>query len=106
MFMWRAVDRQGEVLALLVQKRRNKKPALNLLKNQGVLPERIVTDGLKSYPAAMKKLGCLHLHDPGQLRDNNRVENSHLPVRRRERKMQRFKSRGQAPRFVSTHSAI
>ena len=49
---------------------------------------------------------CFHRHDPGRLRDNNRVENSHLPVRRRERKMQRFKSQGQAQRFVSTHSAI
>lgn len=110
MFMWRAVDREGEVLDMLVQKRCNKAAALKLLrkllKNQGFLPERIVTDGLGSYPAAMKELGCLERHHPGRLRDNNRVENSHLPVRRRERKMQRFKSQGQAQRFVSTHSAI
>lgn len=65
-----------------------------------------MTDGLRSYKAAMKILGCRHRHHPGRLRDNNRVENSHLPVRRRERKMQRFKSQGQAQRFVSTHSAI
>jgi len=110
MFMWRAVDREGEVLDMLVQKRRNKEAALKLLrkllKNQGIVPERIVTDGLRSYPAAMRNLGCLHLHHPGRLRDNNRAENSHLPVRRRERKMQRFKSQGQAQQFVSTHSAI
>ncbi|WP_338468154.1 IS6 family transposase [Novosphingobium sp. ZN18A2] len=110
MFMWRAVDREGEVLDVLVQKRRNKKAAVKLLrkllKNQGYVPDEIVTDGLKSYPAAMKVLGCSHLHRPGRLRDNNRVENSHLPVRRRERKMQRFKSHGQAQRFVSTHSAV
>ncbi len=108
--MWRAADKEGEVLDVLVQKRRNKAATLKLLrklfKNQGEPPERIVTDGLASYKAAMKVLGCRGKHYPGRLRDNNRVENSHLPVRRRERKMQRFKSQGQAQRFVSTHSAI
>jgi len=108
--MWRAVDREGEVLDMLVQKRRNKAAALKLLKkllkNQGFVPEKIVTDGLTSYRAVLKKLKCMHLHHPGRLRDNNRVENSHLPVRRRERKMQRFKSQGQAQRFVSIHGAI
>ncbi len=110
MWMWRAVDKEGEVLDVLVQKRRNKAAALKLLrkllKNQGFQPEAIVTDGLASYKAAMRDLGCLDRHRPGRLRDNNRAENSHLPVRRRERKMQRFKSQGQAQRFVSTHSAI
>ena len=110
MYMWRAVDSEGEVLDMLVQKRRNRKAALKLLKkllrNQGFVPERFVTDGLASYPAALKMLKCQRRHKPGRLRDNNRVENSHLPVRRRERKMQRFKSQGQAQRFVSTHSAI
>lgn len=102
-FMWRAVDKEGEVLDALVQKRRNKTAALKLLrkllKNQGAPPEAIVTDGLRSYKAAMKIMGCQDRHRPGRLRDNNRVENSHLPVRRRERKMQRFKSQGQAQRF-------
>lgn len=110
MFMWRAVDREGEVLDVLVQKRRNKAAALKLLrkllKNQGFMPDAIVTDGLASYKAATRELGCRSRHKPGRLRDNNRVENSHLPVRRRERKMQRFKSQGQAQRFVSAHSAI
>ena len=96
MYMWRAVDKEGEVLDVLVQKRRNKTAALKLLrkllKNQGAVPESIVTDGLASYRAALKVLGCADRHAPGRLRDNNRVENSHLPVRRRERKMQRFKS--------------
>ena len=77
-----------------------------LLKNQGFMPEKIVTDGLASYSAAMKIRGCEDRHKPGRLRDNNRVENSHLPIRRRERKMQRFKSQGQAQRFVSTHGAV
>jgi transposase-like protein len=110
MYMWRAVDKEGEVLDVLVQKRRNKTAALKLLrkllKNQGFVPEAIVTDGLRPYPATMKVLGCQHRHKPGRLRDNNRVENSHLPVRRRERKMQRFKSQGQAQRFVAAHGVI
>ena len=98
------------MLEVLVQKRRNKAAALKLLrkllKNQGAVPDAIVTDGLPSYRAAMKVLGCADRHTPRRLRDNNRAENSHLPVRRRERKMQQFKSQGQAQRFVSTHSAI
>jgi putative transposase len=110
MWMWRAVDDESEVLDVLVQKRRNKAAALKLLrkllKHQGGRPEKIVTDGLASYKAAMRILGCADRHRPGRLRDNNRVENSHLPVRRRERKMQRFKSQGQAQRFVSTHGAV
>ncbi len=77
-----------------------------LLKKQGFRPEKILTDGLRSYKAAMRELGCLDRHFAGRLQENNRVENSHLPVRRRERKMQRFKSQGQAQRFVSTHSAL
>lgn len=110
MFMWRAVDKEGEVLDILVQKRRNKAAALKLLrkllKKQGFVPDEIVTDGLASYRAALRDLGCDDRHKPGRLRDNNRVENSHLSVRRRERKMQRFKSQGQAQRFASTHGAI
>ena len=110
MCMWRAVDMEGEVLDVLVQKRRNRSTALKLLtkflKNQGFVPEKIVTDGLASYQAALKVAGCEAPHQPGRLRENNRAENSHLPVRRRERKMQLFKSQDQAQRFVSTHSAI
>jgi len=108
--IWQAVDTEDDVLNVLVLKRRNKAAALKLLRKflsiPGYLPDEIVTDGLRSYPAAMKDLGCQHRHRPGRLRDNNRVENSHLPVRRRERKMQRVKSQGQAQRFVSTPSAI
>jgi transposase-like protein len=106
MYLWRAVDDEGEVLDVLVQKRRNKQAALKLLKNQGVHPEAIVTDGLASYCAALRELGCQDRHRPGRLRDNNRVESSHLIVRRRERKQQRFKSQGSAQRFLSTHSAV
>ena len=109
-YLWRAVDDEGEVLDVLVQKRRNKVAALKLLrrllKNQGIHPEVIVTDGLTSYPAAMRILGCKDRHHPGRLRDNNRVENSHLVIRRRERQQQKFKSQGSAQRFLSSHGPI
>lgn len=107
--MRRAVDNEAVVLVALVQKRRNKAEALKilikLLKRQGFLPDKIVTDGLASYRAAMKELGCQSRHAPGRSRENNRAENSHLPVRRRERKMQRFKSQCQVQQFISTYSA-
>ena len=95
MYLWRAVDDEGEVLDLVVQRRRDTEAALTLLKrllrNQRVEPQRIVTDGLGSYPAALDQLGLRHLHSPGRLRENNRAENSHLPIRRRERQQQLFK---------------
>ena len=110
MFLWRAVDDEGEVLDLVVQRRRDTEAALVLLKrllrNQSVEPERIVTDGLRSYLAALEALGLRHLHSPGRLRENNRAENSHLPIRRRERQQQLFKSQASAQRFLTTHAAI
>jgi putative transposase len=109
MYLWRAVDDEGEVLDVLVQSRRNKKAALKLvrklLKKQGYLPSIVVTDKLPSYGAALKDLGLSRLHDFGG-RKNSRAENSHQPVRRRERKMQRFKSAGSAQQFLSVHSSI
>ena len=109
MYLWRAVDDEGEVLEVLVQSRRNKKAALKLirklLKKQGFLPSTIVTDKLPSYGAALRDLGLSRCHDFGG-RKNNRAENSHQPVRRRERKMQRFKSAGSAQQFLSVHSSI
>jgi transposase-like protein len=110
MVLWRAVDDEGEVLDVLVQKRRNEAAALKLLrkllKNQGVHPEVIVTDKLPSYAAAARELGLTERHRPGGMRANNRAENSHLQIRRRERKQQRFKSQGSAQRFLSTHAGI
>jgi transposase-like protein len=110
MFLWRAVDDEGEVLDMLVQERRNKSAALRLLrkllKNQGVRPETIVTDKLASYRAAARDLGLTDRHRPGGMRENNRAENSHLPIRRRERKQQKFKSRASAQRFLATHAAV
>ena len=110
MYLWRAVDDEGEVLDVLVQKRRNKAAALNLLrrllKNQGVHPETITTDKLASYGAAVWNLGLSDRHRPGGMRENNRAENSHLLIRRRERKQQKFKSQGSAQRFLATHAAV
>ena len=109
MYLWRAVDSEGEVLDILVQRRRDKRAALKLmrklLKNQGFVPDAFVTDKLPSYGAALGDLGLSQRHDFGG-RKNNRAENSHLPVRQRERRMQRFKSPGSAQRFLSTHAAI
>ena len=110
MWLWRAVDDEGEVMDLLVQTRRNTAAAMKLfrklLKNQGVHPETVTTDGLGSYRAALRKLGILDRHRPGGMRQNNRAENSHLIIRRRERKQQKFKSQGSAQRFLSAHAAI
>jgi putative transposase len=77
-----------------------------LLRNQHVEPETITTDGLRSYAAALEVLGLIDRHRPGRLRDNNRAENSHLSIRRRERKMQGFKSCVSAQQFLETHAAI
>ena len=76
-----------------------------LLRRQGFVPTVIVTDKLRSYGAALRELGFLGSHKQG-LRANNRAENSHQPVRRRERKMQGFKSAKSAQRFVSVHAAV
>ena len=76
-----------------------------LLKKQGFAPKRITTDKLKSYPAAIRIERLSAIHDQG-LRANNRAENSHQPVRRRERKQQRFKSAGSAQRFLAIHAAV
>jgi len=107
-WLWRAVDNEGEVLDFLVQTKRNTKAAkklmIKLLKRQGFAPTRIVTDKLRFYAAAFRSLGLTATHDRG-LRANNRAENSHQPVRRREHKQQRFKSAGSAQRFLAVHAA-
>ena len=76
-----------------------------LLRHQGFVPTVIVTDKLRSYGAALREIGFSGSHEQG-LRANNRAENSHQPVRRRERKMQGFKSAKSAQRFVSVHAAV
>jgi putative transposase len=108
MYLWRAVDCEGEVLDVLVQSRRNKRAALKLmrklLKTQGFVPAAM-TDNLPSYGAALSDLGMKGKHITGG-RSNNRAENSHLPIRQRERRMQKFKSAASAQRFLSTHAAV
>ncbi|MET3615985.1 putative transposase [Rhizobium aquaticum] len=108
-WLWRAVDAEGYVLDALLQSRRNKKAALKLmhklLKGQGVTPRVMVTDKLRSYDAAKRDImpGIEHRSHKGL---NNRAENSHLPIRRRELIMMRFKSAAQCQRFVSNHGPI
>ena len=108
-YLWRAVDAEGEVLDVLVQSKRNKHAALKLmrklLRKYAFVPERLVTDDLRSYSAAVHVLGIQRRHERGRWK-NNRAENSHQPTRRRERKMQRFKSPGSAQKFLSTHAAV
>ena len=98
-----------EVLDFLVQSKRNAQAALKLmrklLKKQGWTPTRITTDKLRSYHVAIRTLGLTAQHIDNK-RANNRAENSHQPVRRRERKQQRFKSPGSAQRFLNIQSAV
>jgi putative transposase len=108
-YLWRAVDQHGVVLDILVQARRNATAAerffKRLLAGLKYKPKRIVTDGLRSYGAARR--GVLpHVRHRTSRYLNNRAENSHRPTRRRERQMQRFKSPGQAQRFMSSHAMI
>jgi len=109
MYLWRAVDHEGEVLDILVQRRRDTRAALRLmrklLKKQGFPPKLLVTDKLRSYASAFRQLGLSCPHEQ-RLRKNNRAENSHQAVRRRERKMQRFKSARSAQRFLNMHAAV
>ena len=109
MYLWRAVDGEGEVLDVLDQKRRNKRAALKLLRKllqtQGVPPTKVVTDKLKSYGAALRDFNMKHLHDTTN-RLNNRAESSHVPIRRRERKMQKFKSHKSSQIFLSAYGPI
>ena len=92
-----------------IQARRDTRAARKLmhklLKKQGYAPDVLVTDKLGSYGAARRELGLSCCHEQA-LRKNNRAENSHQPVRRRERKQQRFKSAGSAQRFLSMHAAV
>jgi putative transposase len=109
MYLWRAVDHEGEVLDMLVQRRRDTRAVLRLmrkvLRKQGLAPKLLVTDKRRSYGSAFRQLQLTCLHEQG-LRKNNRAENSHQPVRRRERKMQRFKSARSARCFLSMHAAV
>lgn len=107
-YLWRAVDHEGEVLESYVTKKRDKSAALTFikkaLKRHGRV-DKIVTDGLKSYPAAMRELGNEDRREVGR-HLNNRVENSHLPFRRRERAMQRFRRMKSLQKFASVYDSL
>jgi putative transposase len=107
-YLWRAVDHEGEILESFVTKTRDKAAALRFfkktLKRHGQ-PETIVTDGLRSYPAAMRELGNLERQEMGR-HQNNRAENSHLPFRRRERAMLRFRQMKSLQKFASVHASL
>jgi transposase-like protein len=109
MCLWRAVDSEREILDMLLQPRRDKVAALRLmrqmLRKQGYAPRVLVSDKLPSCGCARRELGLSARHEQG-LRQNNRTENSHQVVRRRERKMQGFRSAGSAQRFLSSHAAV
>jgi len=107
-YLWRAVDHEGEILETYVTKRRDRKAALKFLrktmKRYGS-PKVIVTDRLCSYGAAMKVMGNADIQEVGRWK-NNRAENSHLPFRRRERAMLRFRRMRSLQKFVAVHSSI
>ena len=107
-YLWRAVDHEGEVLESFVTKRRDKAAALKFIrkamKRHGK-PRTIVTDRLRSYGAAMKEIGNADRQQTGR-RLNNRAENSHLPIRRRERAMLRFRQMKTLQKFSAVHAAF
>ena len=107
-YLWRAVDHEGEVLESFVTKTRDKRAALKFLrkamKRHGQA-EVIVTDKLRSYGAALKDLGAADRQETGRCK-NNRAENSHLPFRRRERAMHRFRRVRSLQKFASVHASV
>ena len=102
-YLWRAVDQDGDLLDILVQSRRNRRAAVRffrkILKNQGRLPRRLITDRLRTYPAAHRTVMPSVPHDTAQYA-NNRAEVAHQPTRQRERQMRRFKSRAHVQQFA------
>ena len=107
-YLWRAVDHEGEVLESYVTKKRNKKAALKLMKKamrRYGSPNEIVADGLRSYSAATKELGYLEKQVTKRWA-NNRVENSHVPFRRREKAMLRFRLMHSLQKFASIHASF
>lgn len=108
-YLWRAVDQDGDEIDILVQKRKNKAAAMHffkrLLKGQAGTPLKVVTDKLASYSAAKKELIPSVEHSTVQY-ENNGCELSHQPTRQQERQMRKFKSQGQAQRFLSCHGVV
>jgi len=107
-YLWRAVDHEGEVLESFASRERDKAAALKFIKRamkRHGKPRTIVTDGLRSYGAALKELGGTENQETGRWL-NNRAENSHLPFRRRERAMLRFRRMKTLQKFSSVHASV
>ncbi|HAK57197.1 MAG: IS6 family transposase [SAR202 cluster bacterium] len=108
-YLWRAVDQDGDVIDILVQSRRNRRAAIRLLrkllKRQGGVPRRLITDKLGSYRAAHRSVIPSVVHGTRRYA-NNRAEVSHQPIRQRERQMRHFKSAAQLQRFASVHGVV
>jgi putative transposase len=108
-YLWRAVDQDGDVIDILVQPHRDQHAAERFFRRlrhgQGREPLRIITDKLRSYSAAARTILCDVAHNTERYA-NNRAEASHQPTRQRERHMHRFKSPGQAQRFLSLHGVV
>ncbi len=108
-YLWRAVDQDGDVLDILVTRRRDKRAAKRffrkVLKQQGRPPWQLVTDKLRSYSAAHREVFPSVTHRTGQY-ENNRAELSHQHTREQERQMRRFKSAAQLQRFLAVHGPI
>ena len=107
-YLWRAIDHEGEVLECYVSKRRNKNEALKFLKKtmrKHGAPNEIVTDKLRSYGAALKEIQCSNLQETG-IYLNNACEDSHLPFRRKERSMHKFRNGVTLQIFTSIQSQI
>lgn len=107
-YLWRAVDHEGEVLESFVTKTRDKKAALKFLRKamrKHGSPKEFVTDRLRSYGAALRDLGAADRQETGRWL-NNRAENSHLPFRRRERAMLRFRRMRSLQKFAAVHASV
>jgi len=107
-YLWRAVDHEGEVLEVLVSKRRDRKAAMRFLKKamkRYGRPRVIVTDRLRSYRAAMREIGNEARQETGRWL-NNRAENSHQPLRRQERAMMKFRSVKSLQKFAAVHASV
>ena len=107
-YLWRAVDREGEALESFVTITRDKAAALafikKAMKRHGRL-QAVVTDGLRSYGAALKVIGNADRQEVGRW-PNNRAENSHQPFRRRERAMERFRRMKTLQQFAAVHGTV
>ena len=108
-YLWRAVDQDGDTIDVMVQSRRDKRAALRffrkLFKGQGSTPWKMITDKLRSYSSALREMAPSLVHITEQYQ-NNQAEVSHEPTRQQERQMRRFKSPGQAQRFLSFHGLV